>query len=108
MKKFKISYEHKARDDIDSLYDWIVDNQGSTMIANKYIGRLRRYIDGFIMFPHRGTARDDLSPRIRLVGFERRVTIAFMVTDETVLIVRILYGGRDVAALLDDEGGDLT
>ena len=28
--------------------------------------------------------------------------------DDTVLIVRIFYGGRDVAALLDDEGGDLT
>jgi hypothetical protein len=24
------------------------------------------------------------------------------------LIVRIFYGGRDVAALLDDEGGDQT
>ena len=108
MKKFKISYEHKARDDIDSLYDWIVDNQGSTMIANKYISRLRRYIDGFIMFPHRGTTRDNLYPGIRLVGFERRVTIAFTISDDTVLIVRIFYGGRDVAALLDDEGGDQT
>jgi hypothetical protein len=31
-----------------------------------------------------------------------------MATDDTVLIVRIFYGGRDVAALLDDEGGDQT
>jgi plasmid stabilization system protein ParE len=36
------------------------------------------------------------------------VTIAFTISDETVLIVRIFYGGRDVAALLDDEGGDQT
>lgn len=76
------------------------------MIANKYVGRLRRYIDGFMMFPHRGTKRDDIYPRIRLIGFEKRVTIAFTISDETVLIVRVFYGGRDVAALLDDEGDD--
>ena len=74
----------------------------------KYIRRIRDYCVGFGQFPHRGTARDDLRPGLRLIGFERRVTIAFTVTDDTVLIVRIFYGGRDVAALLDDEGGDQT
>jgi len=105
VKKFKLSYQSQARDDIDSLYDWIVDNQGSTAIANKYVGRLQRYIDALVQFPRRGNQRDDLYSGLRIIGFERRVTIAFTVTDDTVLIVRILYGGRDIAALFEDESG---
>ena len=95
-----------ARDDLRRLYAFIRDERDSPIIALKYIRRIRDYCIGFGQFPHRGTARDDLRPGLRLIGFERRVTIAFMATDDTVLIVRIFYGGRDVAALLDDEGGD--
>jgi toxin ParE1/3/4 len=40
----------------------------------------------------------------RTIGFERRVTIAFMVTDEAVLIEGIFYGGRDVEGAFDDKG----
>jgi len=32
---------------------------------------------------------------LRVVGFERRVTIAFEVDDERVTILRIFYGGVD-------------
>ena len=46
-------------------------------------------------FPQRGTKRDDLAPGIRIIGFERRATIAFRVEDDTVRIVRIFYGGRN-------------
>jgi toxin ParE1/3/4 len=45
---------------------------------------------------HRGTRRDDIRPGLRVVGFERRVTIAFHVDDTTVTIDRILYGGREI------------
>jgi len=31
-----------------------------------------------------------------VTGFERRVTIAFHITPEKVVIDRILYGGRDL------------
>jgi toxin ParE1/3/4 len=46
----------------------------------------------------RGQARDDLLPGLRTVGFERRATIAFMVTSEAVLIEGVFYGGRDFEA----------
>jgi toxin ParE1/3/4 len=55
------------------------------------------------MFPERGTRRDDLRPDLRVTGVERRVTIAFHVTAEAVIIDRILYGGRDLAPALDAE-----
>ena len=53
-------------------------------------------------FPLRGTQRDDLLPGLRVTGFERRVTIAFVVTADAVLIEGIFYGGRDFEAEFRD------
>jgi toxin ParE1/3/4 len=44
----------------------------------------------------RGTRRDDIRVGLRVVGFERRVTIAFHVDPKRVTIDRILYGGREL------------
>jgi plasmid stabilization system protein ParE len=33
---------------------------------------------------------------MRTIGFKRRVSIAFKVEEDTVVIMRILYGGRNV------------
>jgi toxin ParE1/3/4 len=56
------------------------------------------------LFPERGTRRDHLVPGVRVYGLDRRVTIAFRVDTNTVTILRVLYGGRDLAGLLDDAG----
>jgi toxin ParE1/3/4 len=45
-------------------------------------------------FPERGAARSDLYPGLRIIGFENRISIAFIVEETSVRIVRILYGGR--------------
>lgn len=38
--------------------------------------------------------RDDLGPGLRVVGFERRVTIVFKIIGDEVTVTRILYAGR--------------
>jgi toxin ParE1/3/4 len=53
-------------------------------------------------FPERGRRRDELLPGLRIVGFERRVSIAFHVANRVVTIDRVLYGGRDLSILGDD------
>lgn len=70
------------------------------MRAIGYIDRIEAYCAGFEASPERGTRRDDLRPGLRIVGFERRVTIAFHATPSVVIIDRILYGGRDVRGAL--------
>jgi plasmid stabilization system protein ParE len=47
-------------------------------------------------FPQRGTRRDDVLPGLQVVGFGRRVTIAFVVTGDAVLIEGIFYGGQEL------------
>ena len=60
------------------------------------------FCNGLSTFPLRGTQRDDLLSGLRVTGFERRVTIAFIVTAEAVLIEGIFYGGRDFEAEFRD------
>jgi toxin ParE1/3/4 len=64
-------------------------------IALAYIERIETYCLGFDLAAERGHLRDDIRPGLRIVGFERRVTIAFSVDDARVTILRVFYGGRD-------------
>ena len=58
--------------------------------------RIIAYCVGLAGFPERGWRRDDLRPGLRVIGFGRRVAIAFHVSGRMVIIDRILYGGQDL------------
>jgi toxin ParE1/3/4 len=83
-----------ANRQIAELYADIAALAGES-IADSYIGRIIDYCEGFVTFPKRGTRRDDLLPGLRTIGFERRVTIAFVVGADEILIEGIFYGGQD-------------
>ena len=84
------------------LYEYVAARSGAAR-AQAYTARIVDHCRGFAMFPERGTRRDDLRPSLRLTGFERRVTIAFHVTSDAVVIDRILYGGRDLTGAIGSE-----
>jgi toxin ParE1/3/4 len=90
----KVSFRPEAEADLFALYRYISDRSGPVR-AGDYIARIEAACMALAAFPERGTKRDDLAPGIRTIGFERRATIAFLVEDKTVRIVRIFYGGRD-------------
>ena len=95
----RVVFAPEAAADLINLYDYIAERSGP-MRAIGYIDRIEAYCAGFEASPERGTRRDDLRPGLRIVGFEHRVTIAFHTTPGTVIIDRILYGGRDVQRAL--------
>ena len=78
---------------IDGLHEYIAVH-ASEERADGYVGRIVDFCNGLSTFPLRGTQRDDLLSGLRVTGFERHVTIAFIVTAEAVLIEGIFYGGR--------------
>ena len=86
---------------IDSLHEYIATH-ASEERADGYVSRIVDFCNGLSTFPLRGTQRDDLLPGLRVTGFERRVTIAFVVTADAVLIEGIFYGGRDFEAEFRD------
>jgi len=91
----KVVLAPEARSDLLDLHDYIAARSGGR-IAFEYTERIRSYCAGFADFGERGTRRDDIFEGLRTVGFERRVTIAFHLIEETVFIDRVLYGGRDL------------
>ncbi|MGF6233663.1 toxin ParE1/3/4 [Inquilinus ginsengisoli] len=99
MKRYRVSYTARAADQLEALYLCIAEDSGPDRAAG-YVDAIRDYCDRLETFPHRGSRRDGIRPGLRLLGFRRRVTIAFTVEDEIVTILGVFYGGQDVEAAL--------
>jgi toxin ParE1/3/4 len=97
----RVIFAESARADLDHIFAWIADH-ASEEVALAYTARIERFCQKMTSFPQRGTARDDLKPGLRTVGFERRATIAFTVKGEDVVILRILYAGRSLDLAFDE------
>lgn len=104
--KFKIVFRPAAEADLTSLYDYVAAESGHRT-AGAYLDRIEHACMSLSAFPKRGMARDDLRPGLRLVGFERRAVIAFFVSGDEIVILRVLYGGRDFERLLRIEPDDV-
>ena len=89
-----VIFAPEARADLLALYEWI-SAKASPDVAMTYIERIERYCSGFDLASQRGHMRDDIRTGLRVIGFERRVTIAFMVSEEVVTILRLFYGGQN-------------
>lgn len=102
MKKHRVVFRPRAEADLFALHDYIAGNAGRA-VAGAYIDRIETACLALETFPRRGKRRDDIRPGLRTIGFERRATIVFQVLKTEVVIVRVLFGGRDFARALRDE-----
>ncbi|HVA25182.1 MAG TPA: type II toxin-antitoxin system RelE/ParE family toxin [Chloroflexota bacterium] len=98
----EVLFAPEAQQDLLQLYDYIAADSSAER-AHGYTDRLVALCLNLGTLPERGTRRDDLRPGLRTTTFRRRVTIAFHITATTVTIDRVLYGGRDMKPLFDDE-----
>jgi toxin ParE1/3/4 len=101
----RVVFAPEALADLRSLYDIIADASLPAR-ALAYVEGLRLYCLGLADFPERGTRRDAIRPGLRTLGYRRRVTVAFHVTDTTLVIDRLLYGGRDLEGRLLEDDND--
>ncbi|HUQ37973.1 MAG TPA: type II toxin-antitoxin system RelE/ParE family toxin [Aestuariivirga sp.] len=93
MKQREVVFSPEAIDDLNRLYDWIVSVAGSA-VAFRYIERIEAFCMGLDLASERGVLREDIRPGLRVVGFERRLTVAFSVDLEIVTIHHLFYGGQ--------------
>jgi len=98
----RIEYRPFARADLKSIYDYIAEE--SRQRALSYVRDIEDRCERLADAPHVGSRRPELAQDLRVIGFRRRVAICFRVGPETVEIVRILYGGRDLASALGEVG----
>jgi toxin ParE1/3/4 len=93
MKRREVVFAPEAREDVLALFDWIAAGVGADA-ALKYVERFERYC--FIVRACVGTGRKGL----RIVGFERRIAIAFTVDEGRVTLLRVFRRGRDWESLI--------
>lgn len=97
-----VRFTPEALNQLDKLEAHIA-GVGSPVVAARYVDSIVDYCGNLWTFPHRGTRRDDLRPGLRTLGYRRRVTILFEVSDDTVNIIGVFYGGQDYEAALRDD-----
>lgn len=97
----KTYYSPRATKQLQDLYEYIELASGSDR-ANNFVASIVDYCERLGGSPYRGTKRDDIRLGLRIVGFRRRVTIAFSVTDGAVTVLGVFYGGRNFESVLRD------
>lgn len=89
----RIDYGPDAVADLEELAAWISARAGRA-VASDYLARNKRRIDTLEVFPRAGRRIRYRGRNVRVIGFERRITILFRARRNGVEIVRVLYGGR--------------
>ncbi|MBX3485349.1 type II toxin-antitoxin system RelE/ParE family toxin [Phenylobacterium sp.] len=100
MIRRKVVLRLRAQKDLDEIAQWIAD-EASVDVAVNYVRRVEDYISRLDVGSHRGTLRNEIRPGLRTVGFEGRLTIAFLVEETTVSVVRIFRAGRNWSEAFD-------
>ncbi|MGO4570022.1 type II toxin-antitoxin system RelE/ParE family toxin [Rhizobium sp. 2YAF20] len=95
MKRYRVRLVERAEADVAEIYRFVRRKSASTSVARNYIARIRAFLAEFETFPERGTVRANVREGLRIVGFERRVSVAFVVEDSEVIVLRILYAGQE-------------
>lgn len=91
--KYSVAFTRRAQADLHGLFDYLAARFSLTN-AQRYVEQIEKTCLSLGTMPNRGTERSDLRPGLRTMGFRHRVTIAFRVEEDSVIILRILYGGR--------------
>lgn len=102
MKSRVVIISKTARVDLLNIYEWVAESV-SWDTASRYITRIERFCISLDLASERGTLRDDLRPGLRILGFERSVSIIFEVTADSVNILRIFRAGRDWESEFDED-----
>lgn len=96
----RVSYSPAARQHLTEVFRWIADASGFPDRAESFVVSILDFCDELGEMPLVGTARDDLRPGLRVIGFRRRAVVAFAVHDATVEILGVYYGGRDYESII--------
>ena len=88
---YRVVFSPEADAELRGIYQHVA-REASAIVAERFPGAIVDHCEGFETFPERGTLRNDIRLGLRIVGFRRRVTIAFTIDANVVTIIGVLYG----------------
>lgn len=105
----RINYSPEAEQQLNELDDWI-SKAASAEIARRFVSAILDQVDGILVFPLAGRARDDVRPGMRTSTFKKRTLVAYEVDESSgelvVNILGVFHGGQDWEAALGEDQGD--
>ncbi|MCY7396838.1 MAG: type II toxin-antitoxin system RelE/ParE family toxin [Nocardioides sp.] len=105
----RINYTPEPEQQLQDLDDWIT-KAASAEIAQQFVSAILDHIDGILVFPLAGRARDDVRPGMRTTTFRKRTLVAYEVDEASgelvVNILGVLHGGQDWESALGEDPGD--
>jgi toxin ParE1/3/4 len=101
---YTVVFAPEADDQLEELYVYIAA-QATPATAERYTSAIVATCESLGTFPHRGVAREDIRPGLRITNHKGRTVIAFAVDDaaQLVSIVGVFYGGQDYTTALGTE-----
>ncbi len=96
LKRYAVVFTPRAERQLAELFAYVADQSGESR-AESFIGKIIAACHQLATFPVRGNKRDDIRPKLRTIGYAKRVTIAFSAdaASEAVAIHGVFYGGQD-------------
>ncbi|MBB6508970.1 plasmid stabilization system protein ParE [Rhizobium soli] len=91
---YTVRFSDAAEDDVIELLTYLLPRAGER-VARLYVDQIVDHCHSFERFPERGS-RLESKLGVRLVGYRRKATIAFMIKGDTVTILRIFHHGRNI------------
>lgn len=101
MRTYLVRFSKQAAADLQTIFTDILPEAGEH-VASDFVGRLYGACMTLAVFPARGNRYDDIRPGLRIIGYRRQATIAFVVRETDVIILRVFRRGVDVHARLSD------
>lgn len=98
MAEVRLSPE--AESELDKIWLYLADASGSTETAGRIIDRIAGQFWYLAHHPYLGRRRDrDLRPGLRSLAVDEYVILYRIEVDGGVLVLHVLHGRRDIAAL---------
>src|SRR5947207_9386812 len=96
----KVRLTPEAEADLEGIGDKIAERNAARAVT--YVRELRERCLGIAEFPHAGPPRPQWGEDIR-IAIHGKYVIVYRVRDETVEVLRVVHGARDLDALFADE-----
>lgn len=105
MTEYTVVFTPQAEEQLAELYHYIAE-RASIDSARRYTTAIVDYCAAMKIFPHRGMARDDIRPGLRIANYKKNAIIAFAVDDVEMIvtIIGVFYGGRNYAEIIGSAG----
>jgi toxin ParE1/3/4 len=94
VKSYEVVFDIDGRDDLAGILSYITEEAGAPR-AHTYLDRIYQFCAGLDQMPERFPVWRPSHPNLRIAVFERSLSVAFEIRENSVIIVRVLGRGRN-------------